>query len=112
MINSPSPINGSTKLWKFGKGLPHLKPKSVAKAEKKAQDTPSPLFPIRPLTRVESTVDFLDMGAIEVGVDLSRGDVRMTQHGLDRAEVGAPFEEMSRKGPFTASAHTILFLTA
>src|SRR5215211_418005 len=32
-----------------------------------------------------------------MGVDLGRAQIRVTQHLLDRAEVGAPFEEMGGK---------------
>lgn len=34
----------------------------------------------------------------KVGVELGGGDVDMSKHGLDGAEVGAAFQEMGGKG--------------
>lgn len=39
-------------------------------------------------------VDFAEVGVSDVGVDLGGGDVGVTEHGLDRANVGAVHEEV------------------
>ena len=41
------------------------------------------LFPVRFLARVESPMDRLEVSPIEVGIDLRRRDIRMSQHRLN-----------------------------
>ena len=36
--------------------------------------------------------------ACHVGINLSRGDVGMAQHGLNRPQIGAAFQQVARKG--------------
>ena len=38
------------------------------------------------------------MGEVQVGVDLSRGNISMAQHTLDAAKVGPPLDEVGGKG--------------
>lgn len=45
--------------------------------------------------RMEAIVDFFEVGVGDVSVDLSSGDVGMTEHGLDGANVGAIHEKVS-----------------
>ncbi len=42
------------------------------------------------LTWMESSMDLLQVGPVNMGIDLSGGNIRMAQHGLNRpkAEVG------------------------
>lgn len=37
------------------------------------------------------------LGDLDMGVDLRRRDVRMAEHLLDGAKIGAPFEKMGRE---------------
>ena len=41
------------------------------------------LFPVSFLARVESLMDRLEVSPIEVGIDLRRRDIRMSQHRLN-----------------------------
>jgi hypothetical protein len=41
---------------------------------------------------------FAETGSNDMGVNLRRGKIRMTQHGLKAAEVGSAFEKMSGEG--------------
>ena len=50
--------------------------------------------PPRLCARVELVVDAAEMGAGEVGVDFGGADVGVAQHGLNRAQVGAPLDEV------------------
>ena len=49
--------------------------------------------------------------ACHVGINLSRGDVGMAQHGLNRPQIGAAFQQVARKGVpqrcllYTSRAH-------
>lgn len=47
---------------------------------------------------MKERVYFLDVVSIDVGVDLCRSDVGVTEHLLDCAQICTTFEEMRRKG--------------
>ena len=47
---------------------------------------------------MEGFVDLLEPFFVHMGIDLGGGDVGMTKHFLDDAEVGAAAEEVGGKG--------------
>ena len=44
---------------------------------------------------MEALVQAAEAFPVDVGVDLGRGDVGVAEHGLERAQVGAPLEEVA-----------------
>lgn len=42
-------------------------------------------------------MNFFQARAVDVRVDLGRGDIRVSQHQLHRAEIGAALDQMSGK---------------
>ncbi len=42
-------------------------------------------------------MDLLQVGPVNMGIDLSGGNIRMAQHGLNRAQVGPALQEMCGK---------------
>ena len=58
-------------------------------------------MPLVPPARTRKRVTLVDQRnqpcRIDVGIDLRGRDVRMAQHCLQRTQIGAPFEQVSRK---------------
>ncbi len=51
-----------------------------------------------PLTRMKLPVHRFESRAIDMRIDLCRRDVGVTQHRLDRSQVGAAFEQVRGEG--------------
>jgi len=49
-------------------------------------------FSVAPFSRMKAPMSFFETGAAHVRVDLRRRDVRVTQHGLNGAQIGATFQ--------------------
>lgn len=49
------------------------------------------------MTRMKGLVDLAEPRLEHVGVNLCRGQVRMAQHHLNGAQVGATFEQVRRE---------------
>jgi len=43
-------------------------------------------------------MDLLEVSPVNMGIDLSGGNIRMAQHGLDRAQVGPALQQVSGEG--------------
>ena len=54
-------------------------------------------FSVAPLSRMMSPVNFLESRTVHVSVNLRRRDIRMAEHRLHRAKIGASFEKMGSK---------------
>ena len=48
--------------------------------------------------RMEAAVDGFEPAAVNVGIDLGSGNIRMAQHELDGPQIGTMFEEVGGKG--------------
>ncbi len=67
-------------------------------------------FAVAALSWVKPAMHFFESSAINVGIDLRRRNVRMTQHRLNRPEVGAPFKKMGREGmPKRVRRHSLIY---
>ena len=50
------------------------------------------------MARKTRGVDFFQLRRIDMGIDLSRRDVRMAEHGLDGSQIRPPLQQVCGEG--------------
>lgn len=86
---SPEPVDSPGMLLGFMKALCRLVEEGFWSFQ--GLDFKYKFLSLTLLSRMKFAMNFLQAGAVHVGVNLGRRDIAMAQHGLNRPQIGAAF---------------------